>query len=197
MEGIPPHKRAGANRCIRHPTPLSAAARAGYECAQVPAYRRHAHRRSSQRAQLTKGRWLWLKPFARRPSYVKLGKMAGRARTTSRRSGSAGAVKRAARAPRRRRKRANCKLRQTLIPATRPDLGRAQSHRPRYPAPDGDGADSVRAAASERKTPPTAGLKFWDERTQRVVELVPPTAMRNLARGSAVSKKFFGGSPPR
>src|SRR6266436_1534520 len=42
----------------------------------------------------------------------------------------------------------------------------------------------VRAAA-ERKTPPTAGLKFWDERTQRVVELVPPTAMRNLARGSA------------
>jgi hypothetical protein len=51
MEGIPPHKRAGANRCIRHPTPLSAAARAGYECAQVPAYRRHAHRRSSQRAK--------------------------------------------------------------------------------------------------------------------------------------------------
>src|SRR6266566_7863650 len=31
MEGIPPHKRAGANRCIRHPTPLSRAARAGYE----------------------------------------------------------------------------------------------------------------------------------------------------------------------
>ena len=48
----------------------------------------------------------------------------------------------------------------------------------------------VRAAA-ERKTPPTAGLKFWDERAQRVVELVPPTAMRNLARGSAVSIKNF------
>ena len=40
--------------------------------------------------------------------------------------------------------------------------------------------------AAKRKTPPTAGLKFWDERTQRVVELVPPTAMRNLARGSAL-----------
>jgi hypothetical protein len=64
------------------------------------------------------------------------------------------------------------------------------------PTQSGLGLAPVRAAA-ERKTPPTAGLKFWDERTQRVVELVPPTAMRNLARGSAVSKKFFGGSPPR
>src|ERR1700751_2332730 len=51
MEGIPPPKRAGANRCTRHPTPLSAAARAGNECAQVPAYRRHARRRSSQRGK--------------------------------------------------------------------------------------------------------------------------------------------------
>ena len=49
--------------------------------------------------------------------------------------------------------------------------------------------------ATERKTPPTAGLKFWDERTQRVVEFVPPTAMRNLARGSAVSKKVFWRQP--
>jgi hypothetical protein len=43
MEGIAPYKR-------RRPVPspfkaLSVAARAGYECAQAPAYRRHAHRR--------------------------------------------------------------------------------------------------------------------------------------------------------
>lgn len=62
------------------------------------------------------------------------------------------------------------------------------------PTRSGLGLAPVRAAA-ERKTPPTAGLKFWDERTQRVVEFVPPAPMRNLARGSAVSKKFFGGSP--
>ena len=48
---------------------------------------------------------------------------------------------------------------------------------------------------SQKKTPPTAGLKFWDERTQRVVELVPPTAMRNLARGSAVSTKISWRQP--
>ncbi len=45
------------------------------------------------------GRRLWLKPFARRPSYVKPARTAGRARTTSRRSASAGAVKRAGRIP--------------------------------------------------------------------------------------------------
>ena len=60
----------------------------------------------------------------------------------------------------------------------------------------GLGLAPVRAAA-ERKTPPTAGLKFWDERTQRVVEFVPPTAMRNLARGSAVFQKIFWRPPCR
>jgi|SRR6516164_7759363 len=54
----------------------------------------------------------------------------------------------------------------------------------------------VRAAA-QRKTPPTAGLKFWDERTQRVVELVPPAPMRNLGRGSALSIKNFRRPPSR
>jgi hypothetical protein len=54
----------------------------------------------------------------------------------------------------------------------------------------------VRAAA-ERKTPPTAGLKFWDERTQRVVEFVPPAPMRNLGRGSALPLKFFLGPRSR
>jgi hypothetical protein len=50
MEGIAPHKR-GWPKPVHSPSDaLSAAARAGYECAQVPAYRRHAHRRSSQRA---------------------------------------------------------------------------------------------------------------------------------------------------
>jgi hypothetical protein len=58
------------------------------------------------------------------------------------------------------------------------------------PTRSGLGLAPVRAAA-ERKTPPTAGLKFWDERTQRVVELVPPTAMRNLARGFRPSIKRF------
>jgi hypothetical protein len=53
------------------------------------------------------------------------------------------------------------------------------------PAQSGLRLGPVRAAA-ERKTPPTAGLKFWDERTQRVVELVPPAPMRNLARGSSL-----------
>src|ERR1700730_7529982 len=42
------------------------------------------------------------------------------------------------------------------IPATRLDPGRAQSHRPRYPAPDGDGADSVRA-----------GFRRWGPRCQK------------------------------
>jgi hypothetical protein len=53
-----------------------------------------------------------------------------------------------------------------------------------YPAPGDDGLDCAcaagREARAERKTPPRAGLKYWDERTQRVVEPVPrrqcPTA---------------------
>lgn len=57
--------------------------------------------------------------------------------------------------------------------------------------PTQSGLACVGEGRSQKKTPPTAGLKFWDERTQRVVELVPPTAMRNLARGSAVSTKNF------
>src|SRR6516162_3145242 len=35
-------------------------------------------------------------------------------------------------------------------------------------------ARPVASVQPERKTPPRAGLKYWDERTQRVVELVPP-----------------------
>jgi hypothetical protein len=35
------------------------------------------------------------------------------------------------------------------------------------------------------------GSKFWDERTQRVVELVPPAPMRNRAWGSALCIKNF------
>jgi hypothetical protein len=49
--------------------------------------------------------------------------------------------------------------------------------------PSQTAAASAAQAAAKRKTPPTAGLKFWDERTQRVVELVPQAPMRNLAWG--------------
>jgi hypothetical protein len=63
--------------------------------------------------------------------------------------------------------------------------------------PSQTAAASAAQAAAKRKTPPTAGLKFWDERTQRVVELVPPAPMRNLARGSALSIKIFRRQPSR
>jgi len=42
MEGIAPHKRRTPKPVASPSKALSAAARAGYECAQVPAYRRHA-----------------------------------------------------------------------------------------------------------------------------------------------------------
>jgi hypothetical protein len=74
----------------------------------------------------------------------------------------------------------------------------------RYPAPDDGGLDrqqgcgctAGRGRSPERKTPPRAGLKYWDERTQRVVELVPPAPMLGLARGSGLSIKNFGGRSP-
>ena len=47
MEGIAPHKRRTPKPVAWPSEALSAAARAGYEWAQVPAYRRHPHRRSS------------------------------------------------------------------------------------------------------------------------------------------------------
>jgi hypothetical protein len=43
----------------------------------------------------------------------------------------------------------------------------------------------------ERKTPPRAGLKYWDERTQRVVELVPPAQCPTSREVPLVHKKFF------
>src|SRR5215470_5568996 len=187
MEGIPPHKRAGTNRCIRHLTPLSAAARAGYECAQVPAYRRHARRRSSQ------GRSYGSNRSREGPHPSSSGRWP--AERGRRRAGAARLAR--SKGP----------------PAPRDDDGRGQKGnfaRPRsrphvlisaepraidrgiplrtVTAPRG-------TAAAERKTPPTAGLKFWDERTQRVVEFVPPTAMRNLAGGSALSIKTFRRQP--
>ena len=42
MEGIAPYKRRTPKPVASAPEALSAAARAGYECAQVSAYRRHA-----------------------------------------------------------------------------------------------------------------------------------------------------------
>jgi hypothetical protein len=51
MEGIAPHKRRTPKPVASPSEALSAAARAGYECAQVPAYRRHPHRGSSKRAK--------------------------------------------------------------------------------------------------------------------------------------------------
>src|SRR5262249_51922430 len=123
------------------------------------------------------GRRLWVKPFARRPSYVKPAKTAGRARTTSRRSVSAGAGKRAGRAVPRRAKRPSCNPHPPSPPATGQKPGGAGL---RYPAPDEGrrSTDNVAAVARplasaqpERKPPPRAGLKYWDERAQRVVEL--------------------------
>ena len=74
----------------------------------------------------------------------------------------------------------------------------------RYPAPDDVRARlttrlrlrSRSGALPRKKTPPRAGLKYWDERTQRVVEFVPPAPMPNLARGSGLSIKNFGGRSP-
>ena len=43
----------------------------------------------------------------------------------------------------------------------------------------------------ERKTPPRAGLKYWDERTQRVVELVPPAQCPTSREVPLVHKKFL------
>src|SRR5262249_22498246 len=69
----------------------------------------------------------------------------------------------------------------------------------RYPAPD-DGRGStdkkaavarpVAGASPERKPPPRAGLKYWDERTQRVVELVPPAQCRTSPEVPSFHKKF-------
>ena len=52
-------------------------------------------------------------------------------------------------------------------------------------------ARPVASVQPERKTPPTAGLKFWDERTQRVVEPVPPAQCPTSREVPLVHKKFL------
>src|SRR5262249_35576904 len=87
-----PQAETGA---FRRPTPCRSSRQAGMNGRGVPAL---SAAPGTDRGHGGEGRKLWVKPFARRPSYVKPARTAGRARTTWRRSASAGAVKRAGRA---------------------------------------------------------------------------------------------------
>ena len=201
MEGIAPYKRHTPRPVASPSEALSAAAQAGYECGvgsgipqahaptqltRVKGYGSNRSREGSHPS--SSGRW----PAER-----------GR-----RRAGASGLAR--SKGP----------------PAPRDDDGREQEgnftrprsrphvlisgepsatnrHRPRYPAADGGGADTEQAAACAGQGPlpkekprRRRGSKFWDERAQRVVELVPPAPMRNLAWGSALCIKIFRRPPP-
>jgi hypothetical protein len=90
-------------------------------------------------------------------------------------------------------------------PRSRPHglISAAHSHRPRYPAADGDGADSVRAAASgghgrcRKKNPADGGAQVLG-RTNSEGRRVRSASTNAQPRAGfrAFHKKFFGGSPP-
>src|SRR5262249_32306055 len=82
----------------------------------------------------------------------------------------------------------------TSTPATRLEPGGAAAapdHGRTRPTTKGALARPGRGTLPERKTPPRAGLKYWDERTQRVVELVPPAQCPTSREVPLVHRKFL------
>jgi hypothetical protein len=77
-----------------------------------------------------------------------------------------------------------------LIPA---EPGAVSGSRRRTNSTDNNAAVArpLASVQPERKTPPRAGLKYWDERTQRVVELVPPAQCPTSRGVPLVHKKFL------
>src|SRR5262249_50188720 len=112
-------------------------------------------------------------------------------------------------AERRRRRAGPSRLaRSKGPPAHRDDHRRKQKgnfarprSRPHVVTPAADSTDNKaaagRGARAERKTPPRAGLKYWDERTQRVLEPVPRGHNVRAPRRFRPSHKKFSAAAVR